>query len=375
MRAHRFQFLALFVVTLLASACNSANSPVPSITPAGSTSMRTDYSLLLAVKGDLTLKREGWTDYHSTAFGAIIHHGDLLYPSAGAEAVILCADLTVSRIPPGVPVGILQHCQPPPEPILRRGESNIGQTRSVVDTGIPFIITPRKTRLLESPVALRWNDIVGANSYDVLLRNLSTGETLWETSVSTAEAIFPGFPYLESDVSYLVVVTADDGTSSLDEVAPGLGFTVLDDEEVLQLEGRASQLDDLGLDPEAEALARAHLYASSELNDAAIRTLEDAIANGAEHAAVYRLLGVIYQKVGLYPLAEDPFQAALSLSTHSGDVEGMAEAYRGLAFVQAAVGNPQEAQDTFSEALGLYNQLGDARMLAEIEAEIDRLND
>ena len=70
------------------------------IDPNTSAALKSGHNLLIVAVGNIQLKREKWSDFQKTTFGTIIYRGDLIQLSEGAEAVILCDNLSLSSCPP-----------------------------------------------------------------------------------------------------------------------------------------------------------------------------------------------------------------------------------------------------------------------------------
>src|SRR5262245_27802124 len=61
-----------------------------------------DVHLVVAVQGELSVKREGWSDYAPARFGTVLHYGDLLRLDGSGQATVVCADLSIASVPGGV---------------------------------------------------------------------------------------------------------------------------------------------------------------------------------------------------------------------------------------------------------------------------------
>ena len=138
------------------------------------------FNILVVAEGEIELKRSTWADYHATTFGTVLERGDLLKLARGAEAAILCDGLSLWQVPTGIPVGLSTGCPPPSDKILVRGSAGVaGTIRGANDPLIPYIISPRSTRLLNSTPTLRWNDS-GATGYNVQMRG---GDLNWQQTL------------------------------------------------------------------------------------------------------------------------------------------------------------------------------------------------
>ena len=217
-----------FVLIILALLMTLSGCRTPAQTGSGSTGSNEGLNLLIAAEGGVQLKRSGWAKFAQTTFGAMLHKGDLLLPVQGARVVVLCDGLTQWQVPAGAPVGLANGCPPSQAPVLRSGSSLIQSTRGGNDPLIPYIITPRKTRLLDARPYLSWNPSPGASTYTV---RLNTDRVIWETTTDQTGLVYPGTPPLQPGVTYLLTVEADNGKTSSSEGAAGLGFSLLGAEE------------------------------------------------------------------------------------------------------------------------------------------------
>lgn len=118
-----------------------------------------------------------------------------------------------------------------------------------------------------------------------------------------------------------------------------------------QLRNTLEKIDKLGLAEETKALALTALYMTNNQDDAAIRVLEKAIANGSKNAGIYRILGDIYLHLGLnqFRVAEKFYGQAIELSAnHEDSIEKVAAA-AGLAKIEVNLKKEEEAKDVRQE--------------------------
>lgn len=360
----------LVLLTLILLACTPGGNVQPGRTPISvetASAVDPGLNLLIVAVGKVQLKREGWADYHLTAFGTSLHRGDQLQLEKGAKAIVLCNNLTTWTVPPGAPSGLVNGCPSAPEPVLIRGKSRMGATRGGSDPLLPYIIRPRKTVLLNDRPTLRWNAVPGATNYTVRVKGNGVD---WEIETDDTETVYPGNPPLQPGTTYILVVEADNGKSSQDEGVPGLGFRLLDENDVQGIQATVDQLVRLELPDEAEAFALAQLYAGHDLVAEAIEILDVLVESGSQAAAVYRKLGDFYWQVELNLLAEAHYLKAINLAETAGDMEGQAMAQALLAEVYVALGNKSEAVHWLTRAQAGYKRLGDAQRANEIAGRL-----
>lgn len=358
----RFAFLALALSAALAgAACGGAATVAPA-----SGSGDTAAHLVVALQGNLSVKRLGWSDYAPAVFGMALRNGDLLRVEGGGKATVACADLTLAN--PGSGVSSVP-CKVA-KPLLTYGDSLIVPTRAEPPVGAPVILSPRKTKVLAARPLLRWAPVAGAQTYDVSVRG---GSLSWSTRVSGAtELVYPAdAPALQPGVSYKLSVSAA-GRSSDEETEPGLGFSVLKADEAQTVQAAEARVRSLGLADAATRLLIANLYAGQGLNAEAIDILRD-VARSANEPAVTRTLGDLFLKTSQTRLAEEAFLAAADLSTRAGDIEGMAASHSALGLVYETFGNKAQAIEQCNQAIASYQRLGDSKTVKQIQERLASL--
>ncbi|MBC6479083.1 MAG: hypothetical protein GDA56_16265 [Hormoscilla sp. GM7CHS1pb] len=271
---------------------------------AASTS-ETAMARIIEIKGEVQLMRRTWNEYRPTNIGTDLYRGDLVQPAPGAVAIVYCAaDNRIERLPNGVPSGIANLCTPV-RPLADDRAFYRGTAPSAIDPEIPYLISPRATLLLEDRPLLRWNAVPGTQSYTVKL--VGPG-VYWETQVQTNYLKYPGDQPLQPGANYQIIVYSDNEASSLDEDSQGLEFTLLSRTRARQVREEIAQLQQQQLPDTAFALALARLYSKHGLFAEAIATLEKLIENGTQTAAIDRILGELYEQVGLIPLGDRQYQ-------------------------------------------------------------------
>jgi hypothetical protein len=327
------------------------------------TAAQSGLNLLVAAEGEIQLKRSSWSDFARTALGAVIYPGDQLRPASGAKVVVLCQSLTEWIVPSGAPVGIANGCPATEPTVLKRGVSQIGHTRAGDNPLIPYIISPRQTKILAAQPVISWNPVSDASTYTVQV----IGEkVIWEESGITANQVIYNGPTLQEKKTYRVVVTSDTGESSEDENAGGLGFSLLENKDAKAVLAAETRITGLALSDEARALALAQLYQGYGLLSEAALALEVLAMKESQTPAIYRLLADFYLQTGLNLMAEDRYDRALDLYAQAGDPEGQAEAQMGLAQVNLALGRNEETRRNLTSAQAFFEQLGDQSRLQVI---------
>lgn len=348
-------FGILTILTLL-SACGPTPAslpPSPTLMPELTPSLD-ELHLLVGIEGKVELKRLAWSDYQPVTFGARLQRGDLLLPDG--RATVLCADLSLHLVQAesGVPC-------PVEEPILQRGESMVVTPRAA-SVLIPYILHPRKTRVLTLTPLLRWHD-TGAASYTVMVRG--GGQEWKQEGVTGSEMQYPAdAPPLEPGVDYLLVVMDEDsGRSSTEDPCKGLGFRVLSDEERAAVEGQAAEIEALELDEPTRRFVLAAYYAGQELRGEALVLLEE-LSGTLDTPAVHLGRGDLLREMAVSDGAAMAYQIALERAETLGDKESQARAQVGLA---RTLTDKDKVKQHYEQAIALYETLGD-----KVQAEVLR---
>lgn len=229
-----------------------------------------------------------------------------------------------------------------------------------VDVLIPYILHPRKTRVLTSTPLLHWHD-TGAASYTVIVRG--GGQEWKQEGVTGSEMQYPAdAPPLKPWVDYLLVVMDEDsGRSSSEDPCKGLGFGVLSDEERAAVEARAAEIEALGLDEPARQFVLAICYAGQELRGEAL-VLLDELSGTLDTPAIHLWRGDLLREMDLSDEAAMAYQVALERAEALGDKESQAGAHVGLA---RTLTDKHEVKQCYEQAIDLYEALGD---VAQAEA-------
>ncbi|MEW5987763.1 MAG: tetratricopeptide repeat protein [Chloroflexota bacterium] len=345
-------------------------SPATTTTIAGKCPLaRNDVNLLAISQGQVRVRRLGRLEFSLATNGTIVQRGDEVQAEANAVATMICNDLSTPVVPTERPVNVADVCPPGEEEILSTlsgGQQNRGGT----DPLIPYVISPRMTRLLTNQPTLRWNEVVGATSYTLRIQGQ---DFEWETETDQTALLYPGEPLLEAGVVYLLSVEAANGRSSEEEGTARLGFVILTEAEAATVQAAVAQLAAANLPVEALTLARAHLYASYGLTAEALEELEALAQGGSQTPAVYRLLGDLHRQIGLPLLAEDDYLQAAPLAEAAGDLEAQAQAQVGAGEVYLTLGNREEAIRWLTRGRQAYESLGDGRQVAALTARLEEL--
>ncbi|MDJ0531223.1 MAG: hypothetical protein QNJ70_01795 [Xenococcaceae cyanobacterium MO_207.B15] len=221
---------------------------------------------------------------------------------------------------------------------------------SGTDPSIPYVISPRKTRLDTRQPRLRWNKVKDANYYTVKI--FKDSEIVWQKEVKEAEFNSCEALPLEAGVSYSLIVESDNGYSSkTDSDRSLLEFQLLDEDKIRSLPDDAKKITDLGLSVDEETLELANLYFGQKygLLAKATEILEQRIAADSQTSEIYVTLGNLYLVVGLCSFAEEQYRKALALINPEFELEEQIIAKAGLAKICTLLGHGKEAEVLMQE--------------------------
>jgi len=292
----------------------SANNLI--ISPAIAATQRIPNGQILNISGEVQLQRQDGRNIRPT-IGTPIYPGDKLQTSQNGQITIQCADLGIKSIKADenqlnscllVSDKSKSECN---KNLIRcpdRGDDKIAWNNAPIS----YIISPRRTQLLDSKPILRWNPVAGATSYKLsILENRA--KLNWEMTVSGTEAVYPGEPALKPGVKYRLIVETNTGVSSESPLLEGdAEFGLLDDREVQGVKDAVGAIDKQVSNPAAQKLATSQIDLSTNLNAEAIEILETLPKAGVETAPIYRKLGELYrERSQLMPQAEIYYKKAI----------------------------------------------------------------
>jgi tetratricopeptide (TPR) repeat protein len=344
-------------------------------TSALAASNRISNGLIIHSSGEVAIERQNGRIVRPTG-GTPIYPGDTLRTAQNAQLTIQCADLGIKSIAPGE--NQLNSC------LLAKEESNCsadlvkcpdrGDDKITWNSApIPYIISPRRTKLLDSKPILRWNPVAGATSYKLSLRE-NGAKLNWEMTVSGTEAVYPGEPPLKPGVRYRLIVEANTGASSETPVVEGdTAFGLLEPKQVQGVKDAVGAIDKQVPNENAKKLAISNLYLNTNLIAEAIEILENIEKTGGETPPINRALGDMYlEKLQLVPQAEVYYSKAIN-TAKPDDIEELTAARYGLGQVHSAMRNNLEAMKYLRMAKDGYTTLGDLPMAEKVQKQLQDL--
>ena len=328
---------------------------------------------ILSIQGEVQIRRSGGRQFRATA-GTPIYYGDRFLTAAGGQVVLQCNDLRI--MPAGAEGNNLcpfvqetAECNPEAYECPKRGNDIALMEK------IPYVISPRRTALLDSRPNLRWHPVAEASHYTATLLKNGT-EEVWSEETTATEINYPSdSPALEPGVEYILVVETDTEAFSLDAptLPGGVGFRLLDEEKAEEIRAAKAEIQNLDLDETAKALALAFLYSENGLTAEAIAILESLAASTTDSSPIHHQLGNLYWNyLSLSAEASEHYQQAAALA-ETERLELLAEAKDKLGQFEEERGNIDKATEFLSAARELYDSLGDWLRVRELDLKLNQM--
>jgi tetratricopeptide (TPR) repeat protein len=307
--------------------------------------------------------------------GTPIYPGDKLRTAQNGQLMLQCADLGIKAIASNenqlnscllVTERSKAQCSKDLIKCPDRGDDKITWNNAP----IPYIISPRRTQLLNNQPVLRWNPVVGATSYKLSLRE-NGAKFNWEMTVSGTEAVYPGEPALKPGANYKLIVVANTGASSEDAVGEGdTEFSVLNEAEVERVKSEVGAIGQKVPNESAQKLAISRVYLNTNLIAEAIEILENLQKAEIEIPPIHRSLGDLYlERLQLVPQAESYYSQVIQ-AAKTDDIEELTAARYGLGQVHSAMKNNLKAMGYLRLAKDGYITLGDLAMAEKIDKQL-----
>ena len=329
---------------------------------------------IIAIEGEVQIARSGGRQFPATA-GTPIYFGDRFLTAASSQVVLQCNNLAILQAgaedknlcPFAQPTA---ECDPEAYECPKRG-NDIALLEK-----IPYVISPRRTALLDSRPKLRWHPVAEASRYTATLLKNGAEEVWSEKDTTETEINYPSDrPALEPGAEYILIVETDTEAFSLDAptLPGGVGFRLLDGEKAEKVRAAKAEIEKQDLDETAKALAIAFLYKENGLTAEAIALLESLAATATNPAPIHLQLGNLYwDYLSLAIEASEHYQQAAALAEPER-VELLAEAKYKLGQFEEERGNIDKAIEFFSAARESYNVLGDLLRARELELKLNEL--
>ena len=350
---------------------------------------------VIAVQGVPLLQRAGWSSSATLSIGMLVLDTDTILLAPGQSVTLQCGDGSTKTLHtiPGSP-----QCAPTnPWDYSFGGAVITGGQRALPNryAQIPYLITPRNTRILDSEtLVFDWADLDGAARY--VLRVLDgEGKRVIEADSRRSELEYsPDAPLPPGP--YVVTITAFDRQNNPITVPPdpgiseqlgGIYFIVVDAETATAIKEGAAAIQAAELPEDAISgiidYQLALHYAGKQVYSTAITLLTGLlpvdVAGGeplpdtlppdvmASQPSLYLLLGNIYHLIGLPVEARRVYQAGLEVAERIQDTTSAAALHTGLARV-----TPERALTVgyYEAAIDFFDTVGDAEQVNTLREEL-----
>jgi hypothetical protein len=358
----------LCLIIILVPACSPHPGDLTAEPPAGEEQVRTEGqeptgelpNYLVQAEGSIQLRREGWNGFFPTGFGTLVQPGDLLRVTDGSLASVFCGSDgvwdqgLVALAADGVEHGVPCQSGRPPRPW-----TDTAALRGASDLDVPYITSPRNTALRETRPTLRWHKLADAETYTVSL----IGEDMLDrppVETSADEIPWPeAWPPLEPGATYVLIVeTGDIKSNDGNQANVGLGFWLLPEAEMEQVQEQEEVIRALDLSPPGTDLLLAEVHQAHQLRAEAERLVQS-VLRAQPSPALWLRYGRIQLEIGLATEAIEAFNQALEAAERTGQLHDQAESNLGLGLGHQLLGDDAAAVEYFKAAEAIFQQIGD----------------
>lgn len=235
---------------------------------------------------------------------------------------------------------------------------------------IPVILSPRNTKLLDTPSSLQWIAVEGAIEYKLSLSGLTAFDEIIldsaklvcvedtnrnESQICTTE--WPNQWKLEAGRRYFLTISARTTIASplRESETSKLQTIIAVDADAVRTRGTA--IRELHLDPETQTLWLANLYAENGIYAEAITSYEQ-LVDAQPAPATYLMLGDLYRSIELQRYAANAYQSTLDLlKDQEDDLAVRAAVEFGMGQLEYSRSQSELAESHFVTAVDLYRQL------------------
>ncbi|MEC4982903.1 MAG: hypothetical protein SAJ37_07190 [Oscillatoria sp. PMC 1068.18] len=245
-------------------------------------------SVIEIIRGGVSIKRNNNSQYQPTTSTTELCLGDIFITHQDIEAILRCqVNNSAIRINEAERrFGANYSC--PLEPSSNSRNMPRGDDK-------PLIIS--YGNLFSQQPTLRWFPPTQGQAVEYYKVELIGGEEPWEKNlIQDTKVIYDG-QILELGRDYVLKITAvkEGGSESLSRTE----LNLVSEAELAQIKVALTQILEIDLESDKEALAIADLYLSNELNADAIDILMSSVEKNTQNPDIYRKLGDIYQQMSL----------------------------------------------------------------------------
>lgn len=364
--------LLLFAVVLIACSQPSGNPGGGGGQPSPPTrfNIRAGGSnIIVDLSGDVEIEHSDWIRPVPATFGSVALPSDALYVHGGAQATIVCSDLSPATLSPQ-PGQIRDICQ---------GETATMefQGKSIPMTQAPHhfkpIVSPRNTNILAPPTIHlappngTTIEVIEIDGAGVSHRINTNGQTVLPYPADA--------PPLSPDETYTIRIVqwGTPPSSDLDIEIKTSGFTILSNDKINAIRAAETKIHNLNVSDEAKLVLIANLYLSHKLYADTADLLRGDPAT-AQQPILSRYLADCYAQMQQLGLAEQHYQHALGLTTNA-HLQERAYIYEQQGDIANQSADPSSAQSHWQRSSDLYQQMGHQKKVDELLDKISSSSD
>jgi serine/threonine protein kinase len=344
---------------------------------------------IINVNPEVKVERAGTERLVNASFGADLYGGDVLYTRPGASVDIACTNGLILHLPEQrnmivdcredtTAAQVIGQLEPDlSDQLVRASEPISGVLASTERSSrldqaqVPLLLSPRNSLIADQRPTFRWQPVERASSYRLSL-TLPDGE-VWseETGETTLPYPIEAPPLEPGSANIVELATLGDETGqAVDKTL----LQVLDKAGLANLAEAEATIQTLELNETAQRYLLAQLYQQHEMWAAAIDQLEQsAEAEDIPSAELWQQLGDLYFRVGLYLLAEDSYNHALTFAKVNEDLSVQAAAQIGLGRTALTFDEIAAAIEHLDTAEVLYRKAGQIDLAEAVAADRKKL--
>jgi len=337
-------------------------------------------NILASLQGDVQLQRQAWlgpfSRFQPARIGDILTASDRLRVPSNASARVICDNLQPWDVPANRDSTVVEGCPNQGNQKLYREDRSTVSPRGPVNPDVLYLISPAHTTILNDRPTFRWHPrpqssrSSSSSSYQVEIT--SADGFRWTTIVTEPLVTYTGkAPLVDSDYYLIKVSSPEQPCEDFSSNRCSVGFQLLSPDQATIVQAEINQLQ-TQLSGIALPMTIAYRYQALGLKQAALETLEQAVAANPDSPQLHQQLGIFYHNAGLYPLAQIAYQKALEL-TPATFLEDRGNLQEGLGQIAQVQGKITIALEWFKQAKNSYEQLGDREKQDILESNIEIL--
>ena len=334
-------------------------------------------NILVSLQGDVQLQRQAWLGpfarFQPARIGDILTASDRLRVPSNASARVICDNLQPWDVPANRDSTVVEGCPNQGNQKLYREDRSTVSPRGPVKPDVLYLISPASTTILNDRPTFRWHPRPQSSSSSSYKVEITSAEGFrWTTIVTEPLVTYTGQePLVNSDYYLIKVSSPEQPCEDFSSNRCSVRFQLLSPDQATIVQAEINQLQ-TQLSGIALPMTIAYRYQTLGLKQAALETLEQAVAANPDSPQLHQQLGIFYHNAGLLPLAQIAYQKALEL-TPATFLEDRGNLQEGLGQIAQVQGKITIALEWFEQAKNSYEQLGDRDKQDILESNIEIL--